>query len=207
MATGTSIAAMCATSSTASPSTRRPASSIARRRSSLADQIWGQLTGAPNLFGAVIRDPNGAARPWVQGASAADVAGNTPWPGAAPHGYNCVVDCGDATYIQANLGDWTNLDVAKQIDLSCDVNGDLLIDAADVHAGQWLGRPVRRRPAAVMRTAMGVINFADINPFVAVLSGGTPCAFDNADVNGDGAVNFADINPFVTALSSGATCP
>jgi hypothetical protein len=52
----------------------------------------------------------------------------------------------------------------------------------------------------------GSINFADINPFVAALSGGTPCSAANVDVNGDGAVNFADINPFVALLSAGGGC-
>jgi hypothetical protein len=52
----------------------------------------------------------------------------------------------------------------------------------------------------------GVINFADINPLVAILSGGSPCNFANADCNGDGKIDFKDINAFVALLSSGATC-
>lgn len=51
------------------------------------------------------------------------------------------------------------------------------------------------------------INFADIDPFVAILGGETPCNPYNADVNGDGQINFADIDPFVELLTSGATCP
>jgi hypothetical protein len=53
----------------------------------------------------------------------------------------------------------------------------------------------------------GVVDFKDINPFVAILSGTAPCNFNNADVNGDGAIDFKDINPFVAVLASGATCP
>lgn len=55
----------------------------------------------------------------------------------------------------------------------------------------------------------GKIDFTDIDPFVAVLSGG-PCCDPtnyNCDVNGDGLIDFADIDPFVTLLSNGATCP
>jgi hypothetical protein len=52
----------------------------------------------------------------------------------------------------------------------------------------------------------GRIDFADINPFVAALSGSTPCNEYNADVNGDGEVNFNDINPFVLLLTGGASC-
>ena len=54
----------------------------------------------------------------------------------------------------------------------------------------------------------GNVDFGDINPFVAVLSGGTPCNFDNCDVNGDGHIDFGDINPFVAILSAGGgPCP
>jgi 1,4-alpha-glucan branching enzyme len=48
-----------------------------------------------------------------------------------------------------------------------------------------------------------VVDFRDINPFVAILSGAAPCRFANADVNGDGAVDFRDINPFVALLAGG----
>jgi hypothetical protein len=53
----------------------------------------------------------------------------------------------------------------------------------------------------------GVVDFKDINPFVAVLSGTASCRSENADVNGDSVIDFKDINPFVGVLSSGAVCP
>ncbi len=54
----------------------------------------------------------------------------------------------------------------------------------------------------------GFVNFGDINPFVAILNGATPCSFANADVNGDGRIDFGDINPFVALLSGGGgPCP
>ncbi len=53
----------------------------------------------------------------------------------------------------------------------------------------------------------GVVNFADIDPFVLALSSpaGYQAAFPtcnimNGDCNGDGVVNFADIDPFVALL-------
>jgi hypothetical protein len=52
----------------------------------------------------------------------------------------------------------------------------------------------------------GVVSFKDINPFVAILSGVTPCRAANADCNNDGQINFKDINAFVALLSGGATC-
>jgi hypothetical protein len=50
----------------------------------------------------------------------------------------------------------------------------------------------------------GVIDFRDINRFVGVLAGQTPCAPDNFDLNIDGLISFKDINPFVLKLSSGS---
>lgn len=54
-----------------------------------------------------------------------------------------------------------------------------------------------------------LIDFQDIDPFVAVLSGGTCCDGTgfNCDVDGNGSIGFEDIDPFVLLLSSGATCP
>ena len=53
----------------------------------------------------------------------------------------------------------------------------------------------------------GIVNYADINPFVASLnypSGiGWPyanCPWLNGDINGDGTVSYADINAFVALL-------
>ena len=52
------------------------------------------------------------------------------------------------------------------------------------------------------------VNFADINPFVLLLScrncyevSYPNCDWATGDINGDGNVNFADINPFVAALT------
>ncbi|MEW6253735.1 MAG: hypothetical protein AB1716_24070, partial [Planctomycetota bacterium] len=49
----------------------------------------------------------------------------------------------------------------------------------------------------------GYVNFDDINEFVRILGGGTPCRFANADINDDGQVDFSDINPFVACLAAG----
>jgi hypothetical protein len=56
----------------------------------------------------------------------------------------------------------------------------------------------------------GIVDFADINPFVLALSNPAAyqaaypnCNFLNGDCNGDGYVDFADINPFVVILSGG----
>jgi subtilisin family serine protease len=56
----------------------------------------------------------------------------------------------------------------------------------------------------------GLVNFDDINPFVAALVGQAAyeeqypdCNWFNADTNGDGIVNFDDIDSFVTLLAGG----
>ena len=56
----------------------------------------------------------------------------------------------------------------------------------------------------------GRVTFADIDLFVAALSGESawphwPCPWLNADCNGDGIVTFADIDCFVGRI--GTTCP
>jgi hypothetical protein len=78
-------------------------------------------------------------------------------------------------------------------------------------------------PCAGDANCDGLINFDDINPFVAALAGGSsgwasyyagqhggnppPCPFLNNDANGNGVVNFDDINPFVSLLVSAPGCP
>ena len=46
----------------------------------------------------------------------------------------------------------------------------------------------------------GVVNFSDISPFIAILSGGD--FLGQADTNEDGTVDFLDISPFVELISS-----
>jgi hypothetical protein len=59
----------------------------------------------------------------------------------------------------------------------------------------------------------GVVDFADINPFVLAITDPAQyqqaypdCYLLNADINLDGTVGFGDINPFVNCLASGS-CP
>ena len=70
----------------------------------------------------------------------------------------------------------------------------------DAGADEWHARPGDCN-------CDGQLDFADINPFVLVItdpqgySAAFPdCALITGDINGDGIVNIADINPFVAAL-------
>jgi len=54
----------------------------------------------------------------------------------------------------------------------------------------------------------GEVTFADINPFVQIMTdlpgwqaANPDCPLSNGDINGDGQVGFADINPFVSLLT------
>ena len=79
-----------------------------------------------------------------------------------------------------------------------------------LQGGTWHGGPC---VPCLCATCVGdtncdtIIDFDDINPFVAAISGGIPCNLDNCDMNCDGIIDFDDINPFVTLLSTGAMCP
>ena len=46
----------------------------------------------------------------------------------------------------------------------------------------------------------GVVNFLDITPFIAFLSGGEPKP--EADIDGNGVVNFLDITPFIAIITA-----
>lgn len=178
----------------------------------LVDQTWAQLTGGDdNFFNAELRDCDGTPLPYVPGASAADVAGNTPYPGAKPHGYDCVIDCLDVTYLRENFGDWGgDLDTAIAVDLSCDLNGDLRIDGADLDVlRSWMGGCFCPGDYLLGDTNCdGLINNFDIDPFVLLLtdpdayaSQYPECEPGSGDVNGDGVVNNFDIDPFVDLLT------
>ncbi len=186
----------------------------------LIDQYWLAIAGDNNYFDTVVHDCQGtplndpqiAVDPdWTPGWSAFDINGNTPYPGAYPHGHNQVLDCDDLTYIHANFGDWTDINQAVDMDLSADMNGDLQVDEVDVYMAQ---AAVQSYCGTVTQAGdmncNGTVGFDDINPFVDALVGGQAayeaaypcCTYDNGDFNETGT-GFDDINPFVEALTGG----
>ncbi len=151
-----------------------------------------------NFFGTEVYDEDGNPVPYVQGASSADVAGDVAWPGAAPNGADGVVDATDIAYIQANFGNWNDINVAITIDLSCDLNGDLMVNEADV----WVARYYMGMPLAGDMDCDGDVDFDDIGPFVNAIGGASEpcCNYLNGDMDEDGDVDFDDIAPFVAAI-------
>lgn len=149
------------------------------------DQEWENITGNGNYFGTTLA--TGVA--YAAGASRADIAGGAdPIPGAYPNGHDGEVGCADITYVYVNFGDYTNLDEAVFIDLSADMNGDLVIDQADVDA------IVRD----ILCTEYGDADLdgdadADDLQIVTDNQGQSDASWCDGDFNGDGAVDAADL--------------
>lgn len=126
-----------------------------------------------------------------------DVAGANPVAGAQPMGWDGGVDDRDIDYVCRNLGDWSTLDEAAFLDLSADMNGDLLLDSADV----------RELVVEILGTNLGdanldgVVDQADQNivdaTIVAGADGCNPtasCGWANGDFNCDGLVDGDDVS-------------
>ncbi len=163
------------------------------------DNAWFSLMGDNNFFGTVIGDGSIA---YTVGASRADVAGAAGTTrGWAPTGADGVVDQADVDYIEANLGDWTDLGQAVKMDLSCDMNGDLVVDQADVDYVLGLLGDLGCNDAD-LSVPYGTLNFDDVISFLT--------AFGSMDAAADlalpfGVWNFDDVIAFLTAF--GAGCP
>jgi hypothetical protein len=150
------------------------------------------------------------------GFSAADVAGAAyVAPGAAPQGANGAVNAADIDYIHANLRAkligqvagqgslaapacyvrcirmmWVDLNDAALMDLSCDLNNDLLVDNQDV---DYLVH-------VILQTTYGDVDLdgdvdaADTAVFTANLNAGPGKGWAQGDMNGDGWVTAEDLD-------------
>jgi hypothetical protein len=151
----------------------------------------------------------------VLNAPKSGVAGGTmTWtpivaPGAEPKGFDGVVDMQDLLWVKKNLGDWSDLTVASRIDLSCDMNGDLLVDGEDGRVvvedilGTRLGDMNLDGSVDVVDLLIFVANFGVDQEslgaaWFSVPAGGTegdiPCV---SDLNCDGWVDVVDLLMFV----------
>ncbi|MEM8757439.1 MAG: hypothetical protein AAGF47_06635, partial [Planctomycetota bacterium] len=154
-----------------------------------------------NLFGTSLA--TGAA--YTAGASAADVAGNGSTPGFHPIGADGVIDAADLDSIllqYAELADgsldWSNTNDAatptrtgSRRDLSADVNGDLIVNIADLcEALDFLD------------TDYGDVNLdgsADAADLAIInANSGQAGGWADGDITGDGFVDAADAAAFGT---------
>ena len=155
-----------------------------------------------NFFGTVIA----SGAPYAAGDSRADVAGSgNANPGAEPLGQDGVIDMTDIDYIKANYGDWSDLDRAILMDLSCDMNGDCVVDGADVAEVYCI------MGALGDMNCSGAVDAFDIDPFVTALLNPAQyqlayptCDVLQADINKSGNVDAFDIDPFVSLVLGGS---
>ena len=163
------------------------------------DNAWLALTGSNNFFGTtgVSSYQAGFSRFDVSGPS----AGHTR--GFAPIGQDGVIDAADVQYIRDQFinnpfvtgdAEWSNVSEAVGFDLSADLTGDLVVNAAD--ATEVLS--VLCYPDC---NADGFLNLSDFGCFTTKFALGDAYA----DCNGDGMRNLADFGCFTTKFALG--CP
>jgi hypothetical protein len=134
-----------------------------------------------NFFGTTL-----ARGTYNTGDSAADIAGDLPTPGWEPNGWDGAVDCDDIEYVMDNYGDWSDLEQAVNMDLSADMNGDLVVDAAD-----------RDFVLSVLETVFGDINLDGVvdSADAAIIASniGTGSTYCEGDLDGDDDVDADDL--------------
>ena len=137
-----------------------------------------------NFFGTMLA--TGAS--YAEGDSRADIAGNLTTRGYNPIGHDGVIDGADIDYVYANFGDWADLQQAVFIDLSADMNGDLVIDQDDVCT----------IVIDILGTSFGDVDLNGVvdasDRSIAVANLGMPGGWDQGDMNGDGMVDMADLD-------------
>jgi len=153
---------------------------------------------------ALPHDVNDAGAPFLAtgkvyqaGDFRGDVAGRNPVAGAQPVGWDGVVDAKDIDYCcrMARLGSWHVLNDAVFIDLSCDMNGNLEVDSADV--AELVGVILGTQTGDV--NLDGVVDQADRDIIIASITGPNPCnsnrtcGWADGDMNCDGLVDSTDL--------------
>lgn len=168
------------------------------------DNNWAVgTTGHPagNFFNATVKNPcTGATIAYTAGTARFDVAGSTTgaFKGASPKGADGLVDATDFNYILANFGDWANKDDAARIDLSCDMNGDLKVDANDMYEliNHGWGLPTGDLDCN------GCVDLSDLTVILGNY-GLTGATYWQGDLTFDGTVNLSDVALALSLYGSG----
>ena len=183
------------------------------------DQADAATSGTGNYFGTTLA--TGRAYEPNSGWSKADVAGDVnATPGANPTA-DGIINAKDIDYIykvlrgglkaealgqtpsinpnvRSNVQDWNDLDDAAWMDLSCDMNGDLIVDSQDIDI--------------VVHDILGT-NYGDVNLdgkidandrdiILANMGSGYGKGWAQGDINGDGYVTADDLNLYHSTLLS-----
>lgn len=126
-----------------------------------------------------------------------DVAGGSPVAGAQPLGWDGQVDAVDIDYVCQNIGNWGDLDQAALIDLSADMNGDLIIDMND-HT---------EIVTAILKTQLGDVDLDgdvdDDDKAIVIANQGQQGGWAMGDMNCDRMIDQDDLAVFssVTPVS------
>jgi hypothetical protein len=183
--------------------------------------------GDLNFFGTTLANPSAT---YDAGDSRADVAGSggqTRW--FQPIGHDGAVDADDIDYVFANYGDWSLIDEAAQIDLSCDMNDDLVVDVQDVctilgiletsFGDVDLNGTVDAADLAIAQntidnlngmggwalgdmTGDGLVDQDDLDIINGVVDPCTPPSVCTGDLDGDGDVDIFDFGIFAPNFGS-----
>lgn len=150
------------------------------------DTEWSNLGMGNNYFGTTLATPT----VYKSGDSRGDVAGSAQgaYRGAYPNGNDGVVNAIDINYVYANFGNWKNLTQASKIDLSADMNGDLIVDQRD--ADEIVFSILCTRYGDV--NLDGIVDAAD-RAIIVANQGQTGLGWAGGDINGDGIVNGLDL--------------
>ncbi len=121
------------------------------------------------------------------GDSAADIAGSIASMGGHATGFDGIVDAQDIDYIFANFGDFSDIFQAVNMDLTADMDGDLIIGQSDV---DWVVQ-------TVLETANGDANLDGVvdatdEGIVTSNLGLSGLGWAGGDFNGDGVTDALD---------------
>jgi hypothetical protein len=157
----------------------------------------GPFAGS-NFFGTT----KATGSPYTAGDSRGDIAGNTAIAGYLPSGSDGVVNAADVNYVSQQIRlaadrsvEWANLDEAQSADLSADINGDLVINCADI----------TELVTVILATDIKDLNLdgtvTDADKTIAQNNLGVANAtWGQGDVNCDGVVDATDIALFGSSL-------
>jgi hypothetical protein len=150
-----------------------------------------------NFFGTSLATP----KAYANGDARGDIAGNLPTRGFKPSGWDGLIDGADIDYVYANFGDWTVTSDAVFMDLSADINGDLVVDQADVC----------ELVQDVLGTSFGDVNLDGVVDAsdTSTISGniGNPGGWADGDMDGDGQVTQNDLDIANGLVNPCVVCP
>jgi hypothetical protein len=171
------------------------------------DNSWAALGHGNNYFGTTIVPVAGVAKAYTPGDSRFDVFGGVVNAGGNPTGANGVIDKNDFLYMYENMGSWLGTGTvanpnlassdAARIDLSCDMNGDMKVDSADL--GLVLNAINSQFGDANLDGKVDVVDLGALatNYDATGLAAGQN-NWAKADFNGDGNVDVVDLGILAT---------